>query len=109
MNGNACLSEPPDCAIAKSERCWAFQLRQSLIRWPGLSESWQENAMCEFSEKLIAWLDQELAAEDAANVARHIDICAECRTQVAAYRQVSETIEAYCDAALACKAKHRAS
>lgn len=63
--------------------------------------------MCELSEKLIAWLDHELSAEDAANLARHIDNCAACRDRVEVYRRVSETIDAYCDAALVHGAKDR--
>lgn len=65
--------------------------------------------MCEFSEKLIAWLDQELPPEQAVNVAQHLRACAECRSQVGLYRQLSETIEAYCNAALIAKAKRRSS
>jgi hypothetical protein len=63
--------------------------------------------MCEFSEKLVAWLDQELSVEEAANVAQHLWACAECRDQVVAYRHLSETIDAYCDAALVSEARRR--
>jgi len=63
--------------------------------------------MSEFREKLIAWLDQELPAEDAANVARHVEIYGECRSQVEAYGQLTETIDAYCHAALASRSKRR--
>jgi Putative zinc-finger len=31
--------------------------------------------MCEFSGKLIAWMDGELGAEDAAAVTRHVLAC----------------------------------
>ena len=65
--------------------------------------------MCEFSEKLIAWLDQELPAEQAANVARHVRACAECCSRVEDYRHLNETIDAYCDAAFASKAKRRSN
>jgi len=65
--------------------------------------------MCEFSEKLIAWLDRELPAENAANVARHVDICAECRNHLDVYRRVSETIDAYCDARLASSVERRSN
>jgi anti-sigma factor RsiW len=63
--------------------------------------------MCEFSKELIAWLDQELPAERAANVARHVLDCAACRGEVELYRQLGETFDAYCDRALASKAKRR--
>jgi hypothetical protein len=57
--------------------------------------------MCEFSGKLIAWLDCELAAEEASEVERHLVICAECRSGVEAYKRVSSQFDAYCDAAMA--------
>lgn len=54
--------------------------------------------MCEFSGKLIAWLDRELPAEDAADVVRHLEVCAECRSRVDAYRQATGAFDQYCDA-----------
>jgi len=65
--------------------------------------------MCEFSEKLIAWLDQELPAEDAGNVGLHIDACVECRAQIELYRRLNEIIDSYCDRALTLEPKHRSS
>jgi hypothetical protein len=64
--------------------------------------------MFEYSEKLIAWLDRELPAEVAANLTRHLPACAECRAEVSRYRQMSETVDAYCEAALAAKAERPA-
>jgi hypothetical protein len=60
--------------------------------------------MCEFSGKLIAWLDCELPAEEAAEVERHLESCAECRSCVEAYNRVSGEFDAYCDAAMASSA-----
>lgn len=54
--------------------------------------------MCEFAGKLIAWLDRELPAEDAGDVERHLEFCAECRSRAEAYRQVTVAFEQYCDA-----------
>jgi anti-sigma factor RsiW len=54
--------------------------------------------MCEFSGRLIAWLDRELPAEDAADVESHLESCAECRSSVEAYRQVTTAFDQYCDA-----------
>ena len=54
--------------------------------------------MCEFSGKLIAWLDGELPAEDAADVERHLESCVECRSSVEAYRHVTIAFDQYCDA-----------
>jgi Putative zinc-finger len=45
--------------------------------------------MCEYSGRLIAWLDQELPAEEATNVEWHVGRCAECRQAVSAYEDVS--------------------
>jgi hypothetical protein len=56
--------------------------------------------MCDFSGKLIAWLDRELLEDEAADVEQHLQNCAECRSRLAAYQQVSSTFDAYCDAAI---------
>jgi hypothetical protein len=64
--------------------------------------------MCEFSGKLIAWLDRELPAEEAAEVERHLENCAECRVDVESYQRVSSEIDEYCVAAFASSA-HRAA
>jgi anti-sigma factor RsiW len=57
--------------------------------------------MCDSQTKLIAWLDRELSAEEAAGVERHIEGCQECRSRLAAYEQASETFDLYCDAVVA--------
>jgi anti-sigma factor RsiW len=60
--------------------------------------------MCEFSGRLIAWLDRELPAGEAAEVERHLADCSECRAGVEAYKRVSGEIDSYCDAAFASSA-----
>jgi hypothetical protein len=45
--------------------------------------------MCEYSGRLIAWLDRELGDQEATNVEWHVGQCAECRCAVNAYQQVS--------------------
>jgi hypothetical protein len=45
--------------------------------------------MCEYSGRLIAWLDRELGDQEATNVEWHVGQCAECRCAVSAYQQVS--------------------
>ena len=45
--------------------------------------------MCEYSGRLIAWLDRELPEEEATNVGRHVGQCAECRKAVSEYEDVS--------------------
>lgn len=56
--------------------------------------------MCDFSGRLIAWVDCELEANEAAVVERHVRGCAECRERVAAYEDVSRGFSAYCDVVL---------
>jgi|SRR6267142_116576 len=63
--------------------------------------------MCDVQGKLVAWLDRELPPEEAAGVERHVKGCEECRSQLAAYEQVSGTFAVYCDAVVAAKAGHR--
>lgn len=53
--------------------------------------------MCEFSGKLMAWLDGELPANHAGDVERHLELCPQCRARVQSYRQVSSAFETYCD------------
>jgi anti-sigma factor RsiW len=57
--------------------------------------------MCEFSGKLIAWLDHELPAEESAEVERHVEACSECRSGADAYKRVSIDFDKYCDEVLA--------
>jgi anti-sigma factor RsiW len=63
--------------------------------------------MCDLSGRLIAWLDRELREDEAADVERHLRACAECRSQVAAFEQVSGTFDAYCDAVIASNVRRR--
>lgn len=52
--------------------------------------------MCDFTGKLMSWLDHELSADDDADVERHLQLCAECRARVESYRGVSGAFDAYC-------------
>jgi anti-sigma factor RsiW len=45
--------------------------------------------MCEYSGRLIAWMDGELPGEEATNVEWHVGQCAECRQAVNGYAEVS--------------------
>jgi len=56
--------------------------------------------MCDFSGRLLAWMDCELEANEAAVLGRHVRACAECRERVAAYEDVSRGFAAYCDVVL---------
>jgi hypothetical protein len=46
--------------------------------------------MCEYSGRLVAWMDHELPDEEATNVEWHVGRCAECRQAVSQYAEVSE-------------------
>ena len=63
--------------------------------------------MCEFSQRLVAWLDGELPEGEAAKIERHLVECTQCRGQVDAYEKASDAFEAYGnaygDAALSAK------
>jgi hypothetical protein len=56
--------------------------------------------MCDFSGRLVAWMDRELPENEAADVERHVRDCSDCRGRADAYEQVSRRFVAYCDAAI---------
>lgn len=56
--------------------------------------------MCDYQFKLVAWLDEELPPQEAESVSRHVEGCAECRRLAARIRNVSEALDAYCDAVI---------
>jgi hypothetical protein len=58
--------------------------------------------MCEYSGRLIAWLDHELPDEEATNVEWHVGQCAECRGAVGAYEEISSAFLA-CYKAACCQ------
>jgi anti-sigma factor RsiW len=62
--------------------------------------------MCDVSEKLIAWLDHELPENEAADLGRHLQGCAECRNRLDGYSEVNNAIVAYCDAVMASRVRH---
>jgi anti-sigma factor RsiW len=65
--------------------------------------------MCEFSEKLVAWLDRELPADEAARLERHLHSCSECPRRIAAYEEVSTALVGYCDSVIAASSTKRPS
>ena len=54
---------------------------------------------CDCSEKLVAWLDGELSADEAAYLEQHLGACLSCRSEVEACKKVSATVQAYWRAA----------
>jgi anti-sigma factor RsiW len=65
--------------------------------------------MCEFSGKLIAWMDHELAVDETAEVERHLEACSECRGEVDRYIRVSSEFNAFCDESIATIGRHGVS
>jgi anti-sigma factor RsiW len=63
--------------------------------------------MCDVQGKLIGWIDQELQADQAGEVERHVERCEDCRSWIVTYGQVGEAFDAYCDAVMAAKAPRR--
>lgn len=57
--------------------------------------------MCDFSEKLVARMDGELPERECAEIERHLGVCAECRSRLAAYERASSAFDAYCEATFA--------
>ena len=65
--------------------------------------------MCDFSGKLIAWLDNELTENEATVIGQHVRGCAECRSRVKSYEAAGNIFNAYCEAVMvmASKATHK--
>jgi hypothetical protein len=63
--------------------------------------------MCDYSGKLIAWLDRELGDDQMAEVQKHVQECLECRMQLANYEQVTKAFDVFCDAAIAVESRRR--
>jgi hypothetical protein len=55
--------------------------------------------MCEFSGRLVAWLDQELPDKESINVGWHVAHCAECRSAAQSFQEVSRAFLACYEAA----------
>src|SRR5215472_17498247 len=51
--------------------------------------------MCEYSERLIAWMDGELAESEAAELEQHVQACAVCRECVTFYEAASRDFASY--------------
>src|SRR5437016_3015042 len=57
--------------------------------------------MCNYSAKLIAWLDHELPENEASDLEQHVQGCAECRRLTGSYETASDLLDGYCEAVLA--------
>jgi len=64
--------------------------------------------MCDFSGRLIAWMDRELSERERAEIQRHLAACPECHEQLAAYEKVSRAFDAYCEAVFTEETRHKA-
>jgi len=65
--------------------------------------------MCEFSEKLVAWLDRELPPDQASLLEEHLPGCSECPPRIASYAEVSTALAGYCDSVMAASSIQRPS
>jgi anti-sigma factor RsiW len=63
--------------------------------------------MCEYSGRLVAWVDREVEAADAAEIERHIKVCTACRACVAEFERVSGAFEEYCEAVVRSEENHK--
>jgi hypothetical protein len=64
--------------------------------------------MCNFSGRLIAWLDRELTEAEAINVEWHVRQCAECRRAVGSYQEISGAFLACYEAAMTAQPRRKA-
>ena len=55
--------------------------------------------MCKYSERLIAWMDGELAENEATEVEQHVRACAACGECLSSYEAASREFAAYYSAA----------
>jgi hypothetical protein len=54
--------------------------------------------MCNFSGKLIAWIDRELTEAEAVDVEQHVRQSAECRRAAGSYQEISDAfLDAFLD------------
>jgi Putative zinc-finger len=64
--------------------------------------------MCDYSGRMVAWLDREMHADEASEMERHVAACAECRNCAAELDRVSGAVEDYCEALAQTKEERQA-
>ena len=65
--------------------------------------------MCDFSKKLMAWIDGELPDGESADLERHVSACGECSNLLVTYKGASEAFDVYCEATFAAETRRRSS
>jgi hypothetical protein len=65
--------------------------------------------MCDYSGRLVAWLDREMQADEVSEMERHVAACAECRNCAAELDSVSAAFEDYCEMFSQTKEQRKAS
>lgn len=65
--------------------------------------------MCDYSGRLVAWLDREMQADEASEMERHVAACAECGNCAAELDRVSGAFKDYCEALAQTKEHRKAS
>jgi hypothetical protein len=63
--------------------------------------------MCDYSGRLIAWLDHELPGEEATKVERHVGQCGECRQAMREYEEISASFLTCYEAAIAVEGRRK--
>ena len=51
--------------------------------------------MCEYENRLIAWIDNELEADASRELEHHLEMCPGCSGKIREYREVSRAFAAY--------------
>ena len=64
--------------------------------------------MCDYSARLVAWLDREMQADEASEMERHVAACADCRNCAAQLDRVSGAFKDYCEAFAQTKQERKA-
>jgi hypothetical protein len=65
--------------------------------------------MCEYSGRLIAWMDGELPGEEAAEVELHVRQCDKCGRNVNAYAEISQSFLACYETAMTAQPRRTTS
>jgi anti-sigma factor RsiW len=63
--------------------------------------------MCNYSAKLIAWLDHELPENEASDLEQHVQGCAQCRSLASSYEAASDLFNAYREEVMALQPRQK--
>jgi hypothetical protein len=63
--------------------------------------------MCDYSRRLIAWIDRELPESEADELERHVAVCTDCRERLVSFERASCAFNAYCEATFAAATRRK--